>query len=190
MSWKFTRIHAAAWLGLGLLAGLVVAGFWPSVPLHAVATDKVDTFSMATGFVEPEVEAVYFLDHLTGELHAYVLGSMSGGRGGFGILCHYFRDVSKDFQTGEKSKYLMATGVDDLVRAGRGGALTPSRAVVYVAEVSTGTAIAYYLPYNVNAHKAGVFTQGQLQPICPAFPIRKPVGETTKPTKGRPAKEE
>jgi hypothetical protein len=56
--------------------------------------------------------------------------------------------------------------------------------------VTTGTAIAYYLPYNVNAHRAGMFMQGQLIPVCPAFPIRKPVGETTKPGKGRAAKEE
>jgi hypothetical protein len=190
MSWKFARIHATVWLGLGLLAGLIVAGFWPSVPLHAVATDKVDTFSMATGPVEPDVEAVYFLDHLTGELHAYVLGPMAGGRG-FGIVSHYFRDVSKDFQAGEKSKFLMATGLDDLARAGRGGAITPSRAVVYVAEVSTGTAIAYYLPYNVNAHRAGIFTQGLLLPVIPSpFPIRKPVGDTKPAGKGRAAKEE
>src|SRR5580704_9790602 len=161
MSWKFARIHAAVWLGLGLLAGLIVAGFWPSVPLHAVATDKLDTFSMATGYVEQgqnlDVEAVYFLDHLTGELHAYVLGPMAGGRGGFGILCHYFRDISKDFQAGEKAKYLMTTGLGDLARSGRGGALQPSRSLVYVAEVSSGTAIAYYLPYNATAHRSGMF---------------------------------
>ena len=74
MSWNFRKTSALVWLGLGLLAGLLVAGFWPSVPLHAVATDKIETFSMATGPVEPEYEAVYFLDHLTGDLHAYVIG--------------------------------------------------------------------------------------------------------------------
>ncbi len=176
MSWKFARIHAGVWLGLGLLAGLVVAGFWPSVPLHAVATDKLDTFSMATGHVEEGVEAVYFLDHLTGELHAYVLGPAT--RGGFGIQCHYYRNISKDFDAGEKAKYLMATGLDDLARAGRGSPIQPSRSVVYVAEVSTGMAIGYYLPYNVTAHRSGLFNQGQLVPVCPAFTIRTPVGDT------------
>ena len=79
MSWNFRKTSALVWLGLGLLAGLLVAGFWPSVPLHAVATDKIDTFSMATGPVESEYEAVYFLDHLTGDLHAYVIGRMVNG---------------------------------------------------------------------------------------------------------------
>ncbi len=179
MSWQIskTKTKAAVWLGLGLLAGLVLAGFWPSVPLHATATDKLDNFSMATGFVEDGVEAVYFLDHLTGELHAYVLGPAARG-GSFGIQCHYYRNVSKDFDAGEKSKYLMATGMDDLARAGRGSAIQPSRSVVYVAEVTTGTAIGYYLPYNVTAHRSGAMSQGQLQPVCPAFPIRTPITET------------
>ena len=74
MSWNFRNTNGLVWLGLGLLAGFLMAGFWPSVPLHAMATDKIDTFSMATGPVEPEYEAVYFLDHLTGDLHAYVIG--------------------------------------------------------------------------------------------------------------------
>jgi hypothetical protein len=183
---KCSPANAAVWLGLGLLAGLVVAGFWPSVPLHAVATDRVETFSMATGEVEPGVEAVYFLDHLTGELHAYVLGPT---RTGFGLLCHYFRAVADDFKSGEKAKYLMTTGVDDLARAGRGGNVQPSHAVVYVAEVSSGYAIAYYAPYNVTAHRSGTPAQDMLQPVCPAFPIRKPIGET-KPTGRSKAKAE
>jgi hypothetical protein len=181
MSCQISKTNAAACLGLGLLAGLVLAGFWPSVPLHATATDKLDTFSMATGHVEDGVEGVYFLDHLTGELHAYVLGPT--GRGNFGIQCHYFRDVSKDFDAGEKAKYLMATGLDDLARGGRANSIQPSRAVVYVAEVSTGTAIAYYLPYNVTSHRSGVYSEGQLLPVCPKFPIRTPVGEG-KPKRG------
>jgi hypothetical protein len=182
MSWKNPNTNAAAWLGLGLLAGLIVAGFWPSVPLHATATDKVDNFSMATGHVEDGVEGVYFLDHLTGELHAYVLGPAA--RGGFGIQCHYYRNVAKDFDAGEKARYLMATGLDDLARAGRGSAIQPSRSIIYVAEVSTGVAIGYYLPYSITAHRAGTPSQGQLMPVCPAFTIRTPVSDT-KPTRGR-----
>jgi hypothetical protein len=190
MSWNFPKTHVAVWLGLGLLAGLMVAGFWPSVPLHAVATDKVDTFSMATGPCDADVEAVYFLDHLTGELHAYVLGRTANG--GAGVLCHYYRSVADDFKAnGEKAKYLMVTGMDDLARMGRAGAMQPSRAVVYVAELSSGSAIAYYMPYNATAHRSGQFTQGQLMPVCPAFLIRKPLGETTKPTgRGKAAREE
>ena len=37
MSWNLRKTSALLWLGLGLLAGLLVAGYWPSVPLHAVS---------------------------------------------------------------------------------------------------------------------------------------------------------
>ena len=38
-------------LGLvgGVVGALAVAGYWPHTPLHAVATDRYDTFAMATG---------------------------------------------------------------------------------------------------------------------------------------------
>ncbi len=153
--WNFRKTSALVWLGLGLLAGLLVAGFWPSVPLHAVATDKIETFSMATGPVEAEYEAVYFLDHLTGDLHAYVVGRLANGS--FGVLQHCYRNVLEDFKTeGDKTpKFLMATGVCDLNRGGRGGAIMPSRSVLYIADVASGMAGAYAVPFNATAHNAG-----------------------------------
>ena len=173
MAWNFRKASALACLGLGLVAGLVVAGLCPSVPLHAVATDKIDTFSMATGAVEGDYEAVYFLDHLSGDLHAYVIGRMA--RGGFGVLQHGFRNViEEDFKTdGDKTpKFLMLTGISDLNRRGTGGNALPSRAVVYVADVTSGAAVAYALPFNTTQHNAGMFVETPLVPIC-KFPIRK-----------------
>ena len=54
--------------------GLVLSGLWPQTPLHATATDRSDTFAIATGAVDDDTEAVYFLDFLTGDLRAVVLG--------------------------------------------------------------------------------------------------------------------
>ena len=174
MSWNFQKTSALAWLGLGLLAGLMVAGFWPSVPLHAVATDKIETFSMATGLVEGETysyEAVYFLDHLTGDLNAFIVGR---NRTGFGVLQHSRCNVLQDFKTeGEKTpKFLMATGLCDLNRGGRGGTSLPTRSVVYVADVVSGTAVAYAMLYNPTAHNTGTYVETPLGAIC-NFPIRK-----------------
>ena len=171
MSWNFRKTSALVWLGLGLLAGLLVAGFWPSVPLHAVATDKIENFSMATGHVE-EYEAVYFLDHLTGDLHAYVIGRMASS--GFGVLQHSFRNVLQDFKTeGEKTpKFLMATGICDLNRGGRGGAIMPSRSVLYVADVTSGMAAAYAMPFNATRTTPAAMPRAPLALLC-GFPIRK-----------------
>ena len=181
MSWNFGRTSALVWLGLGLLAGLLITGFWPSVPLHAVATDKIDTFSMATGHVE-DYEGVYFLDHLTGDLHAYVIGRMPTG---FGVLQHSFRNVLEDFKTeGDKTpKFLMATGICDLNRGGRGGTVMPSRSVLYIADVASGVANVYDMPYNQTAHNAGRYFESPMALIC-SFPIRKVLGTSKK----KPAK--
>jgi hypothetical protein len=168
------------WLGLGLLAGLLLAGFWPNVPLHATATDKNDSFSMATGSVESEYEAVYFLDNLTGDLHAFVIGHLANGN--FGVLQHCYRKVLDDFKTdGDKSpKFLMTTGVCDLNRTGRAASVLPSRSVLYIADVASGMAVAYAVPFNSTQHLSGrPVLDAEFIPIC-NFPIRKVVSSGSK----------
>ncbi len=179
MSYNFQKTNVLVWLGLGLVAGLLIAGFWPSVPLHAVATDKIETFSMSTGPVDGDYEAVYFLDHLTGDLHAYVIGRSAAG--GFAPVGHYFRNIGQDFKVnGEKApKFLMVSGISDLSRGGRGGnSAIPSKAVLYIADVTSGMAAAYAVPYSATAHASGRYAESPIALIC-GFPIRKvaaPVG--------------
>ena len=55
-------------LAIGMLFALVFAGYWPNVPMHAVATDRTEGFAVATGYCDESVEAVYFLDFATGDL--------------------------------------------------------------------------------------------------------------------------
>ena len=176
MSWTFRKTSAFLWLGLGLLAGLLVAGFWPSVPLHAVATDKIDTFSMATGHVE-DYEAVYFLDHLTGDLRAFVVGRSATASSGFGVLQYAYRNILQDFETkGEKTpKFIMVTGVSDLAARGRAGNVMPSRSVLFVADVTSGKACTYAVPFNATQHTTGRYVETPLAAICD-FPIRKVMG--------------
>jgi hypothetical protein len=180
MTWNFRNASAFVWLGLGLVAGLLLAGIWPSVPLHAVATDKIETFSMATGPVEGDLyEAVYFLDHLTGDLHAFVIGRSAALKGGFGVIEHCYRNVLADFKTEEEKtpKFIMTTGLCDLNRAGRGSNVLPSRSVLYIADVVSGTASAYAVPFSSTQHVSGQFYTSEIIPVC-SFPIRKVVAPT------------
>jgi hypothetical protein len=161
-------------VGLGLLAGLLVAGYWPSVPLHAVASDRVDNFSMATGLVGDDYEAVYFLDHLTGDLHAFVVGRIAvRAATGFGVIEHCYRNVLQDFKVEEDKtpKFLMVTGLCDLARGGVNASM-PSKSLLYVADVRSGTAAAYGIPCNPNQHNQGQFIETNFLPIA-KFPIRK-----------------
>ncbi len=186
MSWNFRKSSALVWLGLGLLAGLLVAGFWPSVPLHASATDKIESFSMATGSVEPDYEAVYFLDHLTGDLHAYCVGRMANG--GYGVVQHWYRNVLQDFKTDEDKtpKFIMTTGNCDLNRRG-GGQVQPSRAVLFIADVASGMCGAYGVPYNSARHNAGLPDLGGNIALVCGFPIRKITAAPATGKKGKVA---
>lgn len=183
MSWNLRKTSAVVWLGLGLLAGLLVAGFWPSVPLHATATDKIEGFSMATGAVEGDYEAVYCLDHLTGDLRAFVIGRTTTSPTGFDVIQFCARNILQDFKGDEEKtpKFIMTTGHCDLNRTGRAGNILPSKAVLYVADVASGVANVYAVPFNANQHLSGQYAETQLGRLC-FFPIRKVMG-TPRPNK-------
>ena len=66
-------------LAIGLIVGLNVAGLWPQVPLHAVATHGQDNFAICTAFMDNDVEAVFVLDDVTGDLKAAALNVQARG---------------------------------------------------------------------------------------------------------------
>jgi hypothetical protein len=146
--WKHARL---AWLGLGLLAGLLLAGFWPNTPMRAVATDRVDTFAMATVPLDDSVEAVCFLDFLTGNLGAAVLSKQQYTFNGF-----YACNVNKDLgvKVNNNPRYMLVSGNADLRRMG-GTARSPSKSVIYVAEITSGKVAAYYMPWSQALHVGG-----------------------------------
>jgi hypothetical protein len=175
------------WLVMGLMGGLVLAGFWPSTPLHAVATDRFESFAVATGPVDEATEAVYFMDFLTGDLSAVVIGKMASG--GFGVTGHYGINVGQALNVGQgkKPRFLMVTGMADLARGGRASAVQPSKAVVYVAEVTSGRCAAFAIPFNAQAHRTGRFTQAALVSVA-VFPFRNAAAPG--PAKGKNVDEE
>ena len=145
-------------MGIGLAAGLVLSGFWPHTPLHAVCTDRSDTFAMATGPVDNEVEAVYFLDFLTGDLGALVMGRQPRTWTGF-FRTNVSTDLGIDSQ--KNPKFMMVTGIDALRRSG-GSTVNPSSAVCYVAEVTSGKLAAYAIPWSGPRYAANQVQNGAL----------------------------
>ncbi len=147
--------NRAVWLVAGLILGVVGAGMLPSTPLHAVSTDRTNTFAMATGPVDDEFEAVYFLDFLTGDLNAVVLG-----KNGTAFTAFYQRpgaQVVADLGVDptKKANYMMVTGMTNFRGFAGAGQLRPSLATVYVAEVTSGTVAAYSISWSKNAHATG-----------------------------------
>ena len=126
----------------------------------------MESFSICTGHGEEGYEAIYFLDHLTGDLKSFVVGR--SGRN-FGVLSSGFANVLQDMKIdpGKNPKLLMVSGLSDLTRGGRGGNVVPSRSIIYVAEITSGQCAAYAMQCNANAHNAGQVTPpAQLVPIA------------------------
>ena len=151
------RYDRIAWLAVGLMAGVAIVAFWPTAPVQAVATDRYDNFAIATGPVDNDVEALYVLDSLTGDLRAAVLSIQSGKFNSF-YQYNILNDLGVD--ASRNPQYLMVTGVAD-IRRGR-SRVRPSAAVIYVAELTTGKVGAYAIPWAPERHNAGARFSGSL----------------------------
>ena len=150
---------AAAGTLLGLVVGLNIAGVWPNVPLHASATQGLDKFAIATGLVDDSVEALYFLDFLTGDLLAAVVDPKTGK-----FTAYFKRNIANDFGAiGKNARYLVVTGLANMPR-GRAN-YQFANSIVYVAEASTGQIAAYTIPWNSTIHAAGKRQYGEFQPL-------------------------
>ncbi len=146
------------WLLAGVALGFALSGWWPSTPLHAVATDRYDTFAIATGPVDEKAEAIFFLDFLTGDLRAAVINQY----GKFTAFYQYNIMTDLGVEQGKNPRYLMVTGMNDIRR---GAARTrPSRAIVYVAEITSGACAAYAIPWSQDAWSTG---QKVMAPMIP-----------------------
>ena len=141
------------WAGVAGFIGLVVganATSWlPRTPVLASATHGENSFAVCTGELDEDVEGVFFLDFLTGDLKAGVL-SMQNGK----FMTAYERNVTGDFAKGVKNpRYLMVSGRANL-RRGAGAQPMPGRAVVYVAEINSGIVAAYGIPWSASRASA------------------------------------
>ena len=152
-----------AYLGMGLVLGLIIGlnleGFWPSAPLHASATHGIEKFAIATGFVDPQVEALYFLDFLTGDMRAAVINPKTGKFNSF-----FTRNIAADFGgAGRSSGYLMVTGAVNMPRGTANFQYADS--IVYVAEAGTGQVAAYTIPWNSSMQAANKTQYGEFAPL-------------------------
>lgn len=127
---------------IGLLVGLNLSGLWPQVPLHAVATHGQDNFAICTGPMDQDVEAIFVLDCLTGDLKAAVMNVQMRR-----FNTRYEYNVQRDLALGEikNPQFRIVSGYANIrqnVAAGQVG-----NSVIYVAEMSSGQLVAYGVPW-------------------------------------------
>ena len=112
----------------------------PNAPLHASATHGEESFALATGEVEMGLEAVFFLDMVTGELTGYVINPNTRK-----FTTRYKHNILKDMGEISKPRFLMVTGTADLRQGPRRRADRLS--LVYIAEMNSGKFLAYAVPW-------------------------------------------
>jgi hypothetical protein len=157
-------------IAIGLIIGLMAGGLWPRTPLHASATDRTESIIIATGQVDVDVEAIYILDTVSGELQSLVMSKNAGQ------FCGFFSiNVAENLgiAADRNPKYAMVTGNVNLRSSG--SIMQPSQAVVYVAEASSGKVGAYVIPVNPSKTVSGQKMVQKLVPVA-IDQFRQPIG--------------
>jgi hypothetical protein len=136
----------------------------PPIELKAGTSARTKSMSMATGLIEPNVEGLYVLDHLTGNLQCWLLNNRTGQVGGI-----YRASAATDLAVGGgkagKPEYMMTTG-NFFFQGGLPGNDAPSQSVCYVGDASTGNVVGYGVVYNKQAVQRGMVQQGFLKVVC------------------------
>ena len=142
---------------LGLYQNIATASnnSLPIDMLHATATHGGTDMAMATGQLDEDSEAVYFLDYKTGDLSCYLYYPRYQRFGGT-----FKTNVTTQLPATRNADYLMVTG-----RANTPAVTSntrPSQALVYVLDTRSGVFAAYGVPVSRTLESAGQPQTGQL----------------------------
>lgn len=111
--------------------------------VHAATASTGETFAMATGAIDEDVEGLFVLDFITGELQCAVLNYRTGRFTSVFRRDNVQADLGVD--PAKRPKYLMTTGMINFPRGA--SAARPGNSVVYVMDTSTGAFAAYAIPW-------------------------------------------
>ncbi|MDG2184769.1 MAG: hypothetical protein P8K79_03760 [Mariniblastus sp.] len=159
---------------IGVAFGLYVAGFdSPSgsgnelpVVLNAESAAGGKSLCMATGLIDTDdnVEGLFVLDRLSGNLQCWVLNGQTGG-----IAAIYSARPADDMglEKGGDVDYVMTTGRMNFQRAGRVGNMVPAGCVCYVGDGNSGNVVGYSIKFNRQAMlRSEGPVVGQMNLVC------------------------
>lgn len=110
--------------------------------LHASTAAVGESFAMATGAVDADVEGLFLLDFVTGDLQGVVMNFRTGK---FGAVFRANVIQALGIDEAKRPKYLMTTGRINFPRGAT--AAQPGNCVVYVMDTTTGNFAAYGIPW-------------------------------------------
>lgn len=153
-------IGAGATAGvMNLLAPQEPAFRLPEQLLHATASHGENSLTLATGPIDEEVEGLYVLDHVTGELQCWVMNSRRPGTfSGMFKTTNVLRDLG--VEADKAPKFVMVTG--QYVLRSAAGTTRPANSIVYVADANSGNIAAYWVMWNRSAINSGAPQAGPM----------------------------
>ncbi len=129
------------WMGLGLVAGLVIATLWPHEPVQAITNSRAEKFEMFTAQASAinGNEGVFVLDHLTGSIVGAVMDPQAAQ-----FTALYTYNLAKDFNLDQigKPEFAILCGITQLQNR-PGNRVQTAPGVIYVAELNSGLVNAY-----------------------------------------------
>ena len=185
---KHQRSSAAAGLAVGLLFGVgVLVGNLTAkiqhdqsfpvleIPVEATAAVRSDTIAAATGLIDDDIEGLFTLDFLTGELQCAVLYL---NRPNFGAIYRANAAVDLEITGTKKPNYLLLTGFANF-RGGRGvGGVRPGSCITYVIDANSGNFVAYGTPWNSMKASRGTLQGGELLKLATGTARMAPIRES------------
>jgi hypothetical protein len=164
-------LTAGLLVGVGMMVGTLATlghsssaqGETPEIILNASASHSGKSFAMATGWIDNEIEGLFTLDYLTGDLKCWVMNPRNPAQGWTGGFQH---NVIADLgvQQGKEPSYVMVTGQANFLRGG--AQTTPASSVLYVADANTGNFAAYTIYWNQTMGRTGALQTGPFQVIA------------------------
>ncbi len=142
-------------------AGVAQHPAWPQgLPLQASTACTSETLAIATGRVDDDVEGLFTLDFITGDLQCFVMNPRQGKFVGW-----FKTNVTTQLtvEKGKKPQYLLATG--SWSPTGVATTQRPAGCVVYVADANTGLFAAYTFPWFRGAASTGITQSTPMLPL-------------------------
>lgn len=142
---------------VGMIAGLNLQKAPLEIPINATASSWSETMCAATGPIDEEVEGLFTLDALTGDLQCAVLNGRTTKFAGLfrtNVLNALGSDASK------KPSYMLLTGHASF--PGQGGNVRPGNCVAYVIDSTSGRFAVYGVPWQRSVAARGAPQAGAL----------------------------
>ena len=119
---------------------------------------RAKNVSIATGLLDDNIESIYVLDHLTGNLKCWFMSPRTGE-----VVAEFATNVTGDLGPADgDSDFAMCTGLFYFANA-RTGQQNYAQSVCYIADSNSGAVVGYTMLYNRTALSKGTVQRGELQ---------------------------